>query len=91
MNKPSNSSASSESHPQPEVDISQLKYEVVAVKTCGGDVDVMYFKALLSEVKIMAFIGHHKNVVSLIAACTQNIRNRKYSRSISIRVSDFNF
>lgn len=50
--------------------------QVVAVKTCGTDVDIMYFKALLSEVKIMAFIGKHKNIISLIGAYTKDIRNR---------------
>jgi serine/threonine protein kinase len=66
----SNSSASSESadnqNQQPEELHSSSpiihKDIVVAIKTCGSDVDVLYFKALLSEVKIMAFIGHNKNV-----------------------------
>lgn len=35
-----------------------------------------YFKALLSELKIMTYIGGHDNIVNLIGACTQNIKKR---------------
>lgn len=35
-----------------------------------------FFKALLSELKIMTYIGKHDNIVNLIGACTQNIRKR---------------
>jgi len=49
----------------------------VAVKTVGTDVDVEHFKALLSEIKILIHIGAHRNIVTIVAACTQNIRQRK--------------
>ncbi|CAL8093174.1 unnamed protein product [Orchesella dallaii] len=49
----------------------------VAVKTCKKDVDVTNFKALLSEIKVMAYLGHHKCLVSLIGASTSNIKNRE--------------
>jgi hypothetical protein len=39
--------------------------------------EVTYFKTLLSEVKIMAYIGKHPNIVTLVGACTQNIRKSK--------------
>jgi serine/threonine protein kinase len=39
--------------------------------------DVGYLKALLSELKIMSFVGRHPNVVNLLGACTQNLRNRE--------------
>ncbi|ODM94981.1 Vascular endothelial growth factor receptor kdr-like [Orchesella cincta] len=40
----------------------------VAVKMCKKDVDVTNFKALLAEIKVMAYLGNHKNLVSLIGA-----------------------
>lgn len=49
----------------------------VAVKAVKRNVGVLYFKALLSELKIMSFIGKHSNIVSLIGACTHNIRKSK--------------
>ena len=45
-----------------------------AVKTTRSNVDLDYFRALLSEVKIMSLIGKHPNIVNLIGACTGNIR-----------------
>jgi serine/threonine protein kinase len=48
----------------------------VAVKTVDPDVNVEYFKALLSELKILVHIGSHSEVVSLVGACTENIRGR---------------
>jgi FMS-like tyrosine kinase 1 len=51
--------------------------ETVAVKAVKRNVGVLYFKALLSELKIMAFIRQHPNIVSLVGACTHNIRKRK--------------
>ncbi|ODM94799.1 Receptor-like tyrosine-protein kinase kin-16, partial [Orchesella cincta] len=49
----------------------------VAVKTCTKNIDVSNFKAVLSEVKIMAYLGHHENLVTLIGACTAGIRSRR--------------
>lgn len=48
---------------------------VVAVKTVANNVDVTYFKALLTELKIMTCIGYHENIVNLIGACTSEIKN----------------
>lgn len=50
---------------------------IVAVKTVKKNVHINYFKALMSELKILAFIGHHENIVNLIGANTANIKNRK--------------
>lgn len=48
----------------------------VAIKTIRPGVDVIYFKALLSELKVMAFLGNgHENLVHLKAACTEGIKN----------------
>jgi len=51
------------------------KGTIVAVKTIDPILaDVMCFKALLSELKVMTSMGNHKHVVQLIGANTQNIR-----------------
>lgn len=50
---------------------------IVAVKTVRPNEDVSNFKMLLAEVKIMAYIGSHENIVSLVGAYTRNIRNRE--------------
>lgn len=49
----------------------------VAVKTVKDNMEIVYFKTLLSEVKIMAHIGKHPNIVTLVGACTRNIRKSK--------------
>lgn len=35
---------------------------------------IEFFKALLSELKIMTYLDKHENLVNLIGACTQNIQ-----------------
>ncbi|CAG7816765.1 unnamed protein product [Allacma fusca] len=50
---------------------------VVAIKTLKKTADVGYLKALLSELKIMSFVGRHSNVVNLLGASTQNIRKKE--------------
>jgi serine/threonine protein kinase len=45
----------------------------VAVKTIKTKTDVHGLKSLLSELKIMATIGKHQNVVNLVGACTKRI------------------
>ena len=49
----------------------------VAIKTVKKCVDIMYVKALLSELKIMCYVGRHENIVSLIGACTEGIDKRE--------------
>ncbi len=49
----------------------------VAVKTVDpATTDVICFKALLTELKVMAYLGSHKNVVELLGASTSGIRDR---------------
>ncbi|CAG7815389.1 unnamed protein product [Allacma fusca] len=48
----------------------------VAVKTTLPNAEVSYFKALLSELKVMAYIGSHPNVVHFIGAVTNRIKER---------------
>lgn len=38
----------------------------VAIKTVKRNVGILYFKALLSELKIMAYIGKHPNIVIIV-------------------------
>ncbi|CAG7731353.1 unnamed protein product [Allacma fusca] len=46
----------------------------VAVKTVRPNVDLQYFRALLSEVKVMTCIGRHPHIVNIVGACTKDIR-----------------
>ncbi|CAL8075045.1 unnamed protein product [Orchesella dallaii] len=48
----------------------------VAVKTLKSTVEIDEFKSFLFELKIMAYLGQHKNIVSLAAACTEEINDR---------------
>ena len=50
----------------------------MAVKTIVPHADDMFFRALLMELKIMAYIGKHVNIVSLLGAVTENIEMRKF-------------
>lgn len=50
----------------------------VAVKMVKKNVDLIYIKALASELKIMVHLGKHVNVVNLLGACTKNVANSKY-------------
>ncbi|CAL8147586.1 unnamed protein product [Orchesella dallaii] len=52
------------------------KAKSAAIKVSKPSADVNLFKSLLSEVKIMLYIGHHENVITLVGVCTQDIRNR---------------
>ena len=49
---------------------------LVAIKTVTPGVDVETFKALLSEIKIMAYLDRHENIAHLIGACTVDIKKR---------------
>lgn len=45
----------------------------VAVKTVKATADESHFKALITELKIMANLGSHLNIVNLMGACTYNL------------------
>ncbi|XP_046614588.1 vascular endothelial growth factor receptor 1-like isoform X1 [Neodiprion virginianus] len=49
----------------------------VAVKMVRRSADPSYMKALASELKIMAHLGQHLNVVNLLGACTKNIITKR--------------
>lgn len=70
----------SASNPQNGDAAHPVEFEV-AVKTVSENVDVMYFKTLLSEIKVMAHLGSHKNIVALIGAYTKEIRTRKIQKN----------
>lgn len=59
------------------VELVNGKKQVVAIKMLKSSVEIDDFKGFLTELKIMAFIGYHPNIVSLVAACTQDIEQRK--------------
>ncbi|XP_046746419.1 vascular endothelial growth factor receptor 1-like [Diprion similis] len=46
---------------------------VVAVKTVRPTASLHCMKALLRELKILVYLGHHANIVSLLGACTKNL------------------
>lgn len=50
---------------------------VVAVKMVKRQADFAYIRALASELKILAHLGKHLNVVNLLGACTKNIHKRE--------------
>ena len=49
----------------------------VAVKTFKGTLDVDESKAVLAEVKIMAFLGDHQHVVKFLGLDVSEIRESK--------------
>ncbi|OXA44563.1 Vascular endothelial growth factor receptor 3 [Folsomia candida] len=51
--------------------------EPVAVKTVSPNAHAIYFKALLSELKVLSYIGRHENIVNLVGACTSALGERQ--------------
>jgi serine/threonine protein kinase len=49
---------------------------VIAIKTVNAPKDVEDFESSLIELFIMSYIGHHENIVSLVASCTDNLKKR---------------
>ena len=45
----------------------------VAVKTVKAGAEKSYLKALLSELKILMYLGGHENLIGLIGANTANL------------------
>lgn len=54
---------------------------VIAIKTVKSGEDIDDFRATLLELKIMSTIGHHRHIVKLIAASTDEINNRESDSS----------
>lgn len=49
----------------------------VAVKTIHKNADSVMMKALISELKIMMYVGTHLNIVNLLGAVTKDLANRE--------------
>ncbi|KAJ8672911.1 hypothetical protein QAD02_004172 [Eretmocerus hayati] len=49
----------------------------VAVKMLHRNTDLTHLRALAAELKILAHIGKHLNIVNLLGACTNNIDKRE--------------
>jgi hypothetical protein len=52
----------------------KLNRQTVAIKMPKPGADKVYMKSMLSELKVMIYIGKHPNVVNLIGACTKDLR-----------------
>ena len=49
------------------------KVQTVAVKMVRSQADTSALESLISEMKIMSFLGPHLNVVNLLGACTKGL------------------
>lgn len=49
----------------------------IAIKTLKPNADILYFRSLLSELKVMTFIGEHENIVRCIGASTSELKSSK--------------
>ncbi|ODM95095.1 Vascular endothelial growth factor receptor 2, partial [Orchesella cincta] len=58
---------------------SELSQVPVAIKTVHSINDKMYFAALLSEIKMMCYVGKHEHIVNFIGACTKFLELSKQS------------
>ena len=56
--------------------------KTVAVKMVRSQANVSAIEALVSEMKIMSFLGSHLNVVNLIGACTKGISKGKVRNAV---------
>jgi len=53
----------------------------VAVKTTKKNADKAYLKALLSELKIMIYLGNHEHIVQLVGASTRYLEKGLYKHA----------
>jgi len=61
----------------------------VAVKTLKTKTNVAALKGILSELKIMACVGKHSNIVNLVGACTKRMRKGRASYSFILRYESY--
>jgi len=52
---------------------SEQTVKTVAVKMVRSEANVAAMEALISELKILVYLGSHLNVVNLLGACTKQI------------------
>ena len=55
------------------VDNTCVNVKTVAVKMVKSETDIAALEALVSEMKILIYIGSHLNVVNLLGTCTKRI------------------
>lgn len=48
--------------------------KTVAVKMVRSETNVAAMEALISELKILSYLGSHLNVVNLLGACTKQLK-----------------
>jgi serine/threonine protein kinase len=53
--------------------VQRIKYKTVAVKMVRSQTNDAGMDALISELKILIYLGSHMNVVNLLGACTKQI------------------
>jgi len=53
----------------------------VAIKTTQPSCSITTLKSLLSEIKVLSHLGQHDNIVCLIGACTQELKQGKNFKS----------
>ncbi len=61
----------------------------VAIKMVKKSADILHFKALLSELKVLAYLGPNQNLAYLLGAWTENIENSKMHYTY-VKSSKFN-
>jgi len=52
----------------------RIKTGEVAIKTTRMGVDKIYLKALVQEIKVLAYLGSHENIVNMCGAHTAKLR-----------------
>ncbi|CAG7826513.1 unnamed protein product, partial [Allacma fusca] len=62
----------------------QFNGEIVAIKSSKSVADIEYFKAFLKEIKVMAFVSEHKNIIKFFGAVVDKIRERVCSAVIEL-------
>lgn len=60
-------------------------FESVAVKTVTQS--SLGLRSLLTEVKILSYVGKHKNVVNLIGACTVDLKQSMWQKLKMLGIS----
>jgi hypothetical protein len=64
---------------------------VVAFKTTDAFSSIIDVKNLLSEIKIMSYIGEHENIVCLLGACTEKLEKGSHLRLLLFRMKMLTF
>lgn len=60
-----------------QIDNGEKKEVLAAIKMVKSNAGDEYLRAILKEIKTMAFVGSHPHIVELLACCTQNFQAGK--------------